>query len=174
MMMRRFKIPVMALWLSSLIPLTSHAVDVSFTATLINNPPCDVAGPGGVDEPIKVEFGEVGITKINGENYRQNFTLTLSCGPGLGDAVALSLVYRGILAEFDKKALQAIPGDLGIRLYGEEEGVIAPFSSLPIVMSSNGSKPLSLYAVPVKNTDPSATLYEGPFSATASMELNYP
>lgn len=174
MMMRRFKIPVLALWLSSLIPLTSSAVDVNFTATLINNPPCDVAGPGGVDEPIKVEFGEVGITKINGENYRQNFTLTLSCGPGLGDAVALSLVYRGMQADFDTKALQATPGDLGIRLYGEEEGVIAPLSSLPIVMSSNGSKPLSLYAVPVKNTDPSATLYEGPFSATASMELNYP
>lgn len=174
MMMRAFKIPAMALWLCSLMPLTSSAVEVNFTANLIDNPPCDVSGPDGPDQPIKVVFGDVGITKINGENYRQDFTLTLSCGPGLGDAVALSLVYRGMLAEFDTKALQASTRDLGIRLYGEEEGVIAPLSSLPIVMSSNGSKPLSLYAVPVKDTDPSATLYEGPFNATASMELNYP
>ena len=78
MMNRQAKISAMALWLSGLMPLTTYAVDVNFTANLIQNPPCDVAGPDGVDQPIRVPFGEVGITKINGENYRQDFTLTLS------------------------------------------------------------------------------------------------
>ncbi|MDE5308734.1 hypothetical protein PY546_23335 [Providencia stuartii] len=41
-------------------------------------------------------------------------------------------------------------------------------------MSDNGVATLPLYAVPVKDTDPSAMLYEGNFTATASVEMNYP
>lgn len=163
----------MALWLSSLMPLTSYAVEVNFTANLIGNPPCDVAGPDGPDQPIKVPFGDVGITKIDGVNYRQDFTLTLSCGTGLGDAVALYLQYRGMVAKFDEKAVQAVPSGLGIRLY-HQGGVIPPNSGTPITMSDNGVATLPLYAVPVKDTNPSVTLYEGDFTATASVEMNYP
>ncbi|EPN1380333.1 MULTISPECIES: fimbrial protein [Providencia] len=174
MMNRQAKVSVMALWLSSLMPLTMYAVDVNFTANLIQNPPCDVVGPDGVDQPIRVPFGEVGITKINGENYRQDFTLTLSCGTGLGNAVALYLEYRGMVAEsFDNKALQASQTGLGVRLY-HQGVVIPPNTGTPITMSDNGVATLPLYAVPVKDTDPSAMLYEGNFTATASVEMNYP
>ncbi|HHN8583827.1 TPA: fimbrial protein, partial [Providencia rettgeri] len=56
-----------SLWgLSTLMPLTASAVAVNFTGNLIQNPPCDVAGPSGINQPIKVAFGEVGITKIDG------------------------------------------------------------------------------------------------------------
>ncbi|WP_257644872.1 fimbrial protein [Providencia stuartii] len=173
MMARQTKIPTIVLWLSSLIPLTGYAVDVNFTANLIGNPPCDVAGPDGPDQPIKVPFGEVGITKINGINYQQDFTLTLSCGIGLGNAVALYLQYRGMSASFDEKAVQAFPPGLGIRLY-HQGVVIPPGSGTSITMSDNGVATLPLYAVPVKDSDPSATLYEGDFTATASVEMNYP
>ncbi|EMD1717570.1 TPA: fimbrial protein [Providencia stuartii] len=173
MMSRHTRISVMALWLSSLMPLTTYAVDVNFTANLIQNPPCDVAGPDGVDQPIRVPFGEVGITKINGENYRQDFTLTLSCGTGLGNAVALYLEYRGMQAPFDNQALQASQSGLGVRLY-HEGVVIPPNSGTQITLSDNGTESLPLYAVPVKDADPSATLYEGNFTATASVEMNYP
>lgn len=174
MIARQTKIPAMALWLSSLMPLTGYAVDVNFTANLIGNPPCDVAGPDGPDQPIKVPFGEVGITKIDGVNYQQDFTLTLSCGIGLGDAIALYLEYRGMVAEsFDSKALQASQAGLGVRLY-HQGVVIPPNSGTPITMSDNGVATLPLYAVPVKDTSPSAVLYEGDFTATASVEMNYP
>ncbi|WP_272520764.1 MULTISPECIES: fimbrial protein [unclassified Providencia] len=173
MMNRQIKISAMALWLSSLVPLATYAVEVNFTANLIQNPPCDVAGPDGPDQPIKVPFGEVGITKIDGVNYQQDFTLTLSCGEGLGNAVALYLQYRGMQAPFDNKALQASQSGLGVRLY-HEGIVIPPNSGTPITMSDNGTESLPLYAVPVKDADPSATLYEGDFTATASVEMNYP
>ncbi|EMF7615102.1 fimbrial protein [Providencia stuartii] len=158
---------------ASLILQMAHAVDVNFTANLIQNPPCDVSGPEGVNQPIKVPFGEVGITKINGVNYQKDFTLTLSCGAGLGESVALYLEYRGMAAPFDDKALQASVPGLGIRLYHEGQ-VIPPNTGTPIKMSSNGSAALPLYAVPVKDTDPSVTLFEGGFTATASVEMNYP
>lgn len=173
-MTRQIRIPMIALLLSSLMPLTGYAVDVNFTANLIGNPPCDVTGPDGLDQPIRVSFGQVGITKINGENYRQDFTLTLSCGAGLGNAVALYLEYRGMVAEsFDNKALQASKGGLGVRLY-HQGVVIPPNSGTPITMSDNGVATLPLYAVLVKDSSSSATLYEGDFTATASVEMNYP
>lgn len=155
------------------LPLVAMAVDVNFTGNLIQNPPCDVAGPDGADQPIKVPFGEVGITKINGENYRQDLTLTLSCGTGLGNAVALYLQYSGMNALFDDKALQASQEGLGIRLY-HQGVVIPPNTGTSITMSDNGIATLPLYAVPVKDTDPSVTLYEGDFTAAASVEMNYP
>lgn len=172
-MTRQTKIPSLVLWLSSLIPLTSSAVDVNFTANLVGNPPCDVSGSDGPDQPIRVPFGEVGITKIDGVNYQQDFTLTLSCGTGLGNAVALYLEYRGMNAPFDNNALQASQSGLGIRLY-HQGVVIPPNTGTSITMSDNGISTLPLYAVPVKDADPSATLYEGDFTATASVEMNYP
>lgn len=173
MMTRQTKIPALVLWLISLIPLTSSAVDVNFTANLIGNPPCDVSGPDGPDQPIKVAFGEVGITKIDGVNYQQDFTLTLSCGTGLGNAVALYLQYQGMNAPFDNNALQASQSGLGIRLY-HQGVVIPPNTGTSITMSDNGISTLPLYAVPVKNTAPSVRLYEGDFTATATVEMNYP
>lgn len=174
MMTGQIRIPAMALWLSSLMPLTGYAVDVNFKANLIGNPPCDVAGPDGPEQPIRVQFPDVGITKINGENYRQYFTLTLSCGTGLGKDVALYLQYKGQPAEeFDMQALQANQTSLGVRLYHEGR-IIPPNSGTPITMSDNGIALLPLYAVLVKNADPSATLYEGYFTATARVEINYP
>ncbi|MDX4945447.1 fimbrial protein [Providencia manganoxydans] len=174
MMTGQIRIPAMALWLSSLMPLTGYAVDVNFKANLIGNPPCDVAGPDGPEQPIRVQFPDVGITKINGENYRTDFSLTLSCGTGLGNAVALYLQYKGQPAEgFDNQALQASQTNLGVRLYHEGR-IIPPNSGTPITMSDNGTASLPLYAVPVKNADPSATLYEGYFTATARVEINYP
>lgn len=172
-MKRQIMIPAVALVLSSAMSLTAQAVDVNFTATLIGNPPCDVAGPDGPDQPIRVPFGEVGITKINGVNYQQDFTLTLSCGTGLGNAVALYLQYRGMNATFDDNALQASVSGLGIRLY-HQGVVIKPNTGTPITMSDNGTESLPLYAVPVKDPSPSATLYEGDFTATANVEMNYP
>nr|WP_282553592.1 fimbrial protein [Providencia sneebia] len=132
-----------------------------------------MAGPDGVDQPIKVPFGEVGITKINGTNYQQDFTLTLSCGTGLGNAVALYLEYRGMNAPFDNNALQTNQAGLGIRLY-HQGVIIPPNSGTPITMSDGDTATLPLYAVPVKDPSPSATLYEGDFTATASVEMNYP
>lgn len=163
-----------SLWvLSGLAPQMASAVEVNFTGNLIQNPPCDVAGPDGIDQPIKVPFGEVGITKINGVNYQQDFTLTLSCGDGLGSAVALYLEYRGMQAGFDDKALQASQAGLGVRLY--HQGVVIPTNTgTAVTMSDNGVASLPLYAVPVKNPNPAAVLYEGDFTATASVEMNYP
>lgn len=164
---------LMVLTLCSLMSSMVYAVEVNFSAHLIQNPPCDVSGPDGVDQPIKVPFGEIGITKINGVNYQKDFVLTLNCGSGLGNSVAVYLEYRGMPSLFDNNALATSESGLGIRLY-QTGNVMPPNTGIALKMSSNGSLDIPFYAIPVKDTDPSVILLETDFMATASVELNYP
>jgi len=133
------------IFLYGFLPLTTQAVEVNFTGNLIDNPPCEVSGQDGENQPIKVPFGELGIKKIDGlsdntEYGRQDFTLTLNCGTGLGNTVALYLEYRGVTASFDpsKNTLQSSINGLGIRLYRNNK-VVPPNSGAQITMSDNGT-----------------------------------
>lgn len=151
--------------------------DANLMGTLISNPPCDVYGD---NDPIQVNFGEVGITRIDGINYAQPFTLTVSCGSTLGNNVALVLHYLGVDAQsFNTDALQTTKRGLGVLL--TQNGTVMPpiFPSqpntgLPVTMSSNGQMSIPFVAVPVKDMDANTVLLEGAFSAAASMEIQYP
>lgn len=151
--------------------------DTSLRGTLIANPPCDVYGD---NNPIQVNFGEVGITRIDGINYAQPFTLTVACGSTLGNNVALVLHYIGVDAQdFNTNALQTTKPGLGI-LLTQNGSVMPPIfppqpnTGLSVSMSSNGQLNIPFMAVPVKNMDASTVLLEGDFSASASMEIQYP
>lgn len=151
---------------------SAQAVEVNFSGNLIESPPCDVSGDKGPNQPIKVEFGDIGITKVDGVNYRQDFTLTLSCGADLGNSVPLYLQYMSpFIASYDNKALRTSINGLGIRLYYEGV-VIGPNTGSQIKMSSNGIATLPLYAVPVR--DPKITLVEDDFTASATVQMLYP
>ncbi|WP_318709136.1 fimbrial protein [Providencia sp. 2023EL-00965] len=145
------------------------STQVNFHGTLIDNPPCDITGD---NDPIYVDFDEVGITKIDGINYMQDFTLTITCGSDLGNNVALYMGYDGMNAPFDRDAVQTDIRGLGIRLYYKGEIVAPNNDDIPIVMSSGSIKTIALSAVPVK--DDSIDLLEGPFNATGTVEIRYP
>lgn len=156
---------------SCIVSSAQASTRVNFHGTLINNPPCDITGE---NDPIYVDFDEVGITKIDGVNYMKDFTLTVTCGADLGNNVALYMGYNGMSALFDSDAVQTSLRGLGIRLY-HNGGVVAPNNDdISVVMSSGFSKTIALSAVPVKDNDPSLTLLEGPFSATGTVEIRYP
>ncbi|HFF8523332.1 fimbrial protein [Providencia vermicola] len=171
--MKKNHIRGIGLILSGLVSLNSYAVDVKIKGNLIKNPPCHITGPDGPDQPIKIQFGEMGITKINGENYQQNFTLKVNCEDGLGEGVLLYLEYRGIKSPFDNNAIQAYPAGLGIRLY-HGGVVIPPNTGTKIIMSNNDTAELPLTAIPVKDNRPSVVLREGDFTASATIEILYP
>lgn len=153
-----------------LVSFSVIAVPVFFTGTLIDNPPCSVNNA----EPLDVPFGEVGITKIDGVNYAQSFTLNLNCNASLGGETVLFLEYDGISADyFDVGALQTNRYGLGIRLYHSSDSALFPINSGHAIMMTGGSaSSLNLYAVPVKA--PGVDLPEGEFTATATFELQYP
>ncbi|WP_272663227.1 MULTISPECIES: fimbrial protein [unclassified Providencia] len=149
----------------------AQAIPMTFGGTLIGNPPCDITGN---DDPITVKFGEVGISRIDGINFSQPFTLTVSCGNDLGNNVALFMGYDGMNANFDNRALQTSKSGLGILLSYNGTVVKPDNGDIPITMSSNGMVNIPLVAVPVKDSDPGLVLFEGPFNATGTVEIRYP
>lgn len=157
----------------SLTSLSTQAVDLSFSGRVIKNPPCTVSGHEGEGQPIRVPFGEVGIARIDGENYRQDFAITVTCGMGLGEGVALSLNYAGVPASFDDTAIQASPEGLGIRLFSDGS-VVAPNTNIPMILSNQDRVTKTFSAVPVKDMSSSTVLTEGAFSAAATVEMRYP
>lgn len=173
-MMTQNKAKFVGLSLLSLLSLlcsqSAQSVEVNFTGTLIDNPPCTVNNAEAMDVP----FGEVGITKIDGVNYAQSFTLTLNCEASLGGLTSLYLDYTGMPANsFDKDALQASREGLGIRLYRSSDSALFPIDSgYEILLDGGSTTTLDLYAVPVKAAG--ANLLEGDFTATATFELQYP
>lgn len=151
------------------VSLAHASTQVNFHGTLIDNPPCDITGE---NDPIYVDFDEVGITKIDGINYMKDFTLTVTCGADLGNNVALYMGYNGMNAPFDDDAVQTNLRGLGIRLYYQGHVIPPNDDDIPVAMSSGVSRIIELSAVPVKDT--SIDLLEGPFTAVGTVEIRYP
>ncbi|EMI5491521.1 fimbrial protein [Providencia stuartii] len=161
----------------SLFSASTQAIEVNFKGNLIDNPPCDVYDANGKNQPIKIDFGEIGITDIDElnvshkGNYQQNFTLTVSCGAGLGNSVALFMEYKGVPANFYKGALWTSQTNLAI--YLESDGTaVKPNDGLKVVMSSNGTKQIPFTATPIRNKG--TMPLEGDFTASATVEMLYP
>lgn len=154
--------------------IAANNVDVLMSGKLLAFPPCEVYGNEGKGAPIRIGFGEVGIQRIDGQRFRQDWTLTVSCDATLGTNIAIQLAYNGSPSKFDDQALLTNKEGLGVRLY-HKEGAGAPVAlNTPIIltMSSSGEQKIYFYSVPVR--DPKATLIAGNFTASATLALNYP
>lgn len=137
--------------------------DITFHGTLIIPSPCTINDGNQVD----VDFGDrMGISKVDGVNYRQRLNYQITCDPALGSSPALTLSLTGGAAGFDNEALQTDKTGLGIRFY-QNDTPLPPNSTLKI----NLSNPPILEAVPIKQAG--ATLTEGAFEAWATLRADY-
>lgn len=149
-----------------------YASQVNFKGTLQTNPPCVITGD---NDPITVNFGDVGVTQIDGTRYAQTFTLNILCDVSMGNNVILYFGYDGVMAGFDNDALQTSRNGLGIILYRSNGDIVRPNNSNhSVVMSGGVSESITLTAIPVKDPDPALILYEGPFTSTGTVEIRYP
>ena len=139
--------------------------DITYSGTLLDAPPCTLNG----GEPVEIDFGEVGVNKVDGQNYAQTFTVIYECE---GTTTDMVLRYLGTVTSFDAAAVQSNIPEFGIRLQHQKDGAITPFvvgSTLPIPSYQGSSQ---FIAVPVKNAG--AELQEGAFTAAATLQLEYP
>lgn len=138
-------------------------VDVTFSGTLIEPPPCTINDGNRVD----VNFGErVGINKVDGVNYRQTLNYQIFCENTGSGSWALTLSLSGSPAVFDNQALLTNKENLGIRLY-QNDKPFTPGSTLDIDLAN----PPRLEAVPVKSEG--TTLTEGTFETWATLRADY-
>lgn len=139
----------------------AEGVKMAFRGGLIAPPPCTISGGKKID----VDFGDrVGVNKVDGQNYRQTIDYSITCEPG-ALPWQMTLTLKGGIS-FERAALQTNKPDLGIRVYQNDTPFIinTPLNIVP------GNLPL-LEAVPV--VKPGATLTEGAFSATATLQADY-
>ncbi|RMP59022.1 hypothetical protein ALQ18_00114 [Pseudomonas marginalis pv. marginalis] len=135
--------------------------NLTFSGTLNEPPPCTI----DAGNTIEVDFGDVGVKRVDGEKYRQGVGYIITCGP---DTLPweLKLSVNGTATTFDGSAVQTSVPALGIRLFQNN----VPFllnTPLDITLSS----PPTLEAVPVKQ--PGAILAPASFTAVATLLAEY-
>ncbi|RZF11029.1 hypothetical protein B7L32_23015 [Serratia marcescens] len=158
--MSRISIPMMMVL--AVCSCSALAVDVHFSGTLQEPPPCEINNGNLID----VDFGsKVGIGQVNGVNYKQGVAYTITCAPG-APAWSLGLSFNGTETAFDSAAVQTDKNGLGIRLL--HNGI--PFTMNTRLPINAGALPI-LEAVPVK--DPAVMLTDGAFEATATLLADY-
>ena len=140
---------------------SAASANLTFSGTLNEPPPCTI----DAGNTIEVDFGDVGIKRVDGVQYRKGVGYTINCGT---DTLpwALKLSVNGTPTTFDGAAVQTSVPALGIRVFQNN----LPFSlNTPLDISL--SSPPVLEVVPVKQ--PGATLAPARFSAVATLLAEY-
>ncbi|MFJ4133997.1 fimbrial protein [Pseudomonas cyclaminis] len=137
------------------------SANLTFSGTLNEPPPCTI----DAGNTIEVDFGDVGVQRVDGEKYRKGVGYTISCGTDTLPWV-LKLSVNGTSTTFDGAAVQTSVPELGIRIFQNN----LPFAlnqPLNITLSS----PPTLDVVPVQR--PGAILTPARFSAVATLLAEY-
>jgi type 1 fimbria pilin len=90
----------------------SASANVTFSGTLNEPPPCTI----DAGNKIEVDFGDVGVKRVDGVKYRRGVGYTINCGVDTLPWV-LKLSVNGTPTTFDGAALQTSAPDLGIRIF---------------------------------------------------------
>lgn len=135
--------------------------NLTFSGTLNEPPPCTI----DAGNTIEVDFGDVGIKRIDGVKYRRGLGYTISCGT---DTLPweLRLSIKGTPTGFDGAAVQTSVPALGIRVFQNNQ----PFA-LNAPMDISLSSPPTLEVVPVQQ--PGAILAPARFTAVATLLAEY-
>jgi len=149
-----------AIFFAALMPAASVLAangDMQFKGTLVVPPVCTISSGNTID----VDFGDVGVNKVDGINYIQPVNYTVSCTAStLQWATTLTLSANA--PTYDPAAVQTDVTDLAIQIQADGK----PFTiNQPIPLDP--AKPPVLKAVPVKK--PGSTLTGGAFKATATL-----
>ncbi|ASV36944.1 pilus assembly protein [Pseudomonas sp. NS1(2017)] len=140
---------------------SAASANLTFSGTLNEPPPCTI----DAGNTIEVDFGDVGVKRVDGVKYRKGLAYTISCGPATLPW-ELKLSVNGTPTPYDASAVQTNVPALGIRVY--QNNVPFPLNTrLDISLPS----PPVLEVVPVKQ--PGATLAPARFAAVATLLAEY-
>ncbi|MEE4412060.1 MULTISPECIES: fimbrial protein [unclassified Serratia (in: enterobacteria)] len=142
-----------------------QADNMNFRGRLIEQQPCSVNG----GENLQVDFGEVIISEINGDNYKKYIAIPFNCEDKWPK---VTVKHLGLATSFDKAAVQTNIPDFGIRLIDVRDRLLPVNGDALIVF--DGGKPInySLWAVPVKKNG--SELPVGDFRGVSTLQFEYP
>lgn len=137
-------------------------ITISIKGTVVATASCTFSS----NETIDINFGDVYINDITGDNYKKTVPYTLTC-QGDADGKTVELKWTGTGASFNSDLLTTNVTGLGIKLLegSSQVKINAGFTIDP-------NAPPTLEVVLVK--DSSATLSNGQeFTASATLAVNY-
>ncbi|EOC1567568.1 fimbrial protein [Cronobacter dublinensis] len=142
---------------------TGDNLSVTFQGTFIISTACTINN----DQVIDVNFGNVGVNKVDGINYKQTIPYSIYC-KGANDNSPVDLMMSGTAVSFDDAAVKTSVSGLGIQiqLNGQPMQLNKPFPTTLAAIQS-----LTLSGVPVKEA--ATVLTEQPFTAIATLTANY-
>lgn len=135
--------------------------NLAFKGTLIEPPPCTINSGSS----IEIDFKEVGVSKVDGENYREQVNYSITCSTGTLPW-EMVLTIKGTTTTFEPAAVQSSVADLGVKLLQNGQPL-----RLNTALIIHPATPPVLEAVPVKR--PGATLDPGGFTASVTLLAEY-
>lgn len=139
---------------------TGDSLNVTFQGTL-KRKPCRISN----SQAINITFGKIGVSKINGSNYKMPINYTLTC-IDQDETAQLTMVLQGQQTSYNQAAIQTSVSGLGILILKDGEPMkIGDRSSI------SHSTPPRLEAVPVQETG--IILAAGDFQAAATLLAEY-
>lgn len=150
------------LFITATQPLAHAADNLMFKGTLIEPASCSVNN----DQRIDVDFGaRLGISQIDGVNYRQAINYQITCLPG-ASTPDMAMIITATTLPGDNTAIETDKSSLGIRLLQNGTPM-----TLNQALSFDPANPPILEAVPV--TTDQSSLTEGAFTALAAIQVEY-
>ncbi|MCU5771609.1 fimbrial protein [Erwiniaceae bacterium BAC15a-03b] len=154
-----------AILFSGLSPAWSAPQQQLTLRVAINAPACNI----NQGQAINVDFGnDIFITQVNGENYKQPISFSLSCNAYT--PVTMRLRFDGTTAQFDAGVLATTMSDLGIKLL-QGSGGGTPLSPGSWLNFDRTAGIPSLQAVLVQRAG--STLAAGEFTGTATLVVEH-
>lgn len=142
---------------------TLHAADnLTFSGTLVD-PSCEVNG----GETIEIDFGDVSIDRIDGNNYKHLLGLNITCeGTRWDQSVSLTYTFSGTPTDFNPAAVATDVDGLGVEIRQNDIAF-----NLGSVLDVNELSPPTLEVVPVKRKG--VNLSERAFEAWVGITVEY-
>ncbi|MBE4973785.1 fimbrial protein [Serratia sp. X3] len=147
--------------ISSAAQAADQGTKVNITATVVAPPPCVINDGRTID----IDFGKVGIKRIDGSRYMQRIDYSIKC-EFLDNSRQLKMKIMGSAAAFDNSVLTSSVTGLGIKLLANGKAF-----AINTPLNIDYANPPTLDAVPVKNS--AVSLAEGDFTSGATMLVDY-
>lgn len=140
---------------------TGDSYKFKLTGKLVTSSRCTVNN----DQPITVDFGNVGVTKVASGQYIKDIQYTLVC-KGATDASTVTMALEATAAGWDPKAMSTDVSDLGVYILKDGQ----PMSLNSPVAIASGNTPM-LQAQLTQKTN--STLPEKKFTSSGTLVVEY-
>ncbi|MGG4610148.1 fimbrial protein [Providencia sp. Me31A] len=144
----------------------TNSFTVNISATIMVTT-CNIASTEGDNRDINIDFNDIIVSNVNGDNYIKNIPYKVNCSGGANDNPALEISFTGASANFNNRLLKTSEDNLGLQLNVDDKKI-----GLSDIIKFNYKSPPKLSVMPIIG-NASAIKQGGEFTSTVIINLGY-